>query len=452
MLALLIALFSILFTIFFVIGTHEAAHFMVARLFGVKVLRFSIGFGKRLWHGYDKSGTEYVIALIPLGGYVKMLDENEASVSSELQHAAYNRQPYYKKFFIVLAGPASNLLCAFVLYWLIFIIGFTAIKPIIGEIKPGSIAEQSGLQAQQQFVAINEQPTKTWARVMFRLLEHLGNETKLSIVVSDRQLPTVGQTKILDLTHWKINPLIPDPLESLGIKPYAPLVPLVIGLIKTNSPANTSDLRVGDKIIAIDKKPVQEWGEVMKTIAQNPNEKILFTIERSGKLKELPVIIGSQRSWTWKQSGYLGIAPFIEIPQNLLHKIQYGPLAAAGYAYQEVLDLTYFNLLLFGKMLTGKISLQSLGGPITIFESAGNALNYGFISFLAFLAFLSISIGVINLLPIPGLDGGHLLFQTIEAIMGKPLPIKVLELCYRLGFLFLFFILFQSLINDFLRM
>jgi len=363
-LSILISIIGILLTIFFVIGTHEAAHFAVARCLGVKVLRFSIGFGKTLLRWHDKKGTEYVLALIPLGGYVKMLDETEGEVPINELGQAYNRQPFYKKFLIVLAGPISNIVCAFILYWLIFMIGFITIKPIIGTVLPKSIAAEAGLKPQQTITHVDNKEINSWTSVFFRLMIHLGNQDHVKInttTFADHK----NNEYVLDLSNWHMDELHPDPLTSLGMTPY---------------------------------QPTGKW------------------------------------------------------PKEMLHKIQYGPLSAAAHAGEEIYDLTYFNFILFEKMFTGKLSLKSLGGPITIFESAGEAFNAGYLAFMGFLAFLSVSIGVINLLPIPGLDGGHLFIQAIEAIIRRPIPERYLLILFKLGFIFILFVLFQALVNDILRM
>lgn len=450
MLHLLLSIIGIIITILFVIGTHEAGHFLTARLVGVKVLRFSIGFGKTLFHFYDKSGTEYVFALIPLGGYVKMLDENEEAVpESELPYA-YNRQPFYKKFLIVLAGPLVNIFCAFSLYWLIFVIGFVTVKPVIGTVTPRSIAAEAGLSTNQEITHIDNDKTSNWTGIMFRLLAHAGNKDFATITVTEPNSQT-SSTHTLNLSNWQLDGLTPDPLASLGITPYEPVVPLVIGFITTDSPAATSPLQKGDTIVAVNQTPIKNWEALMTVIYNHPQQTLTFHILRAGKPLSIPVTIGYKRAALWHKAGYLGISPSFEWPKNLLQKIQYDPFTALTQAGKEIYDFTYFNLLLIGKMITGKISLESLGGPVTIFESAGNALNYGFLAFISFLAFLSISIGVINLLPIPGLDGGHLFLQMIEAIFRRPVPEKVLLNLYRVGFFIILFFLFQALINDILR-
>lgn len=259
---------------------------------------------------------------------------------------------------VVLAGPAANIFCAFALYWLLFVIGITTVKPVIGTISPGSIAAVSGMQANQEIINVDNHNTSSWISVIFRILAHAGDQDKL--LIETRSLTNNTQkTYQLKLTHWQLNELTPEPLESLGIEPYAP-----------------------------------------------------------------PILID----------------------------IHYSPIAAIKPAWQQITQFTYFNFLLFGKMLTGKISLQSLGGPITIFQTAGDALNYGLRTFISFLAFLSISIGIINLLPIPGLDGGHLLIQCIETVIRRPLPERLLLLLFRLGFIFIIVILVQALVNDVVRL
>lgn len=443
---------SILLTILFVIGTHEFAHFAVARIMGVKVLRFSIGFGKTLWRRYDKSGTEYVFALIPLGGYVQMLGEgSESNVAAHESHLAFNNQPYYKKFVIVLAGPAMNLFCAFLLYWAVFTMGFVTIKPIIGQVTPNSIAAHAKLQANTEIVSVDLEKVNSWTGFMFRLLAHTGDNDIMAIGTQTAKSPE-KTLHLLDLANWKMDNLTPDPLLSLGIVPYEPPVPLVVGIIAENSPAANSPLKTGDLIIAVDNEHIKDWPSLMKLINTHRDQTAKFTVKRAGKIVKLNVDIGTKRSWIFKKSGYLGIGPNVEFPPDTLRQVQYSFFAAIPHAFHEMTDFTYFNLVLFAKLFTGKMSVQTLGGPITIFESAGKALNYGIVPFLGFLAFLSASVGAINLIPIPGLDGGHLLFETIEFIIRRPIPQRLLIGLYYMGFAFIMYVLAQALINDVLRL
>lgn len=450
MLHFIISLLGILITIFFVVGTHEFAHFAAARLLGVKVLRFSIGFGKKIvgWRG--KAGTEYVIALVPLGGYVKMLDENEGNVAPHEKHLAFNRQPYYKKFIIVAAGPLTNIFCALIIYWLIFMIGFTTVKPIIGTVNPNSIAAAGGLKPNQEITKVDDKKIMDWGGFILRLIAHAGNQDQVTMETSDEN--NLTQRHILNLGAWKLDGLTPDPLGSIGLLPFTPDIPLTIGKIFKSSPADLQGLQLNDKVIFLDRQPIKNWETLITTIVKNPDKKIILTVERNKKKIDLPVTIGYKRNILLQKTGYLGIGPHFEIPDNLLRKIKYPPVQAFVHALQQLYNFTYFNFMLVGKLVTGKLSLQSLGGPITIFDTAGTALNLGIISFLGFLAFLSISIGAINLLPIPGLDGGHLVLQTVEWIIQKPVPEKVLGVLYRLGFMLVFFVLFIALMNDLLRL
>lgn len=451
MLHMLISIAGILLTILFVVGTHETGHFLAARLVGVKVLTFSIGFGKTLFKWSDKSGTEYVFALIPLGGYIRMLDQTECTVPENELDRAYNTQPFYKKMIIVLAGPLMNFVSALFLYWLIFIIGFFTIKPIIGTITPHSIADEAGLKPMQEITRIDQREVKTWTNVLFSLLSHTGSRDHINIGVINTATHLAASYS-MDLSNWKMNELNPDPLQSLGILPYEPPIKMEIGSILEGSPAAHSDLKIGDKLIAINHEKIKDWTDIITRVRAQPNQLLTFSIERSGKKMDVPVKIGSERDLTLHQYGILGIAPLINMPPQFEQHIQYGPLDALVHAFQETYDLAYFNMLMFGKMLTGKLSLQSLGGPITIFDSAGTSLNYGFLPFLSFLAFLSLSIGIINLFPIPGLDGGHLFLQFIERLTGRPIPENIIHFIYRMGFLFLIFIILQALVNDILRM
>lgn len=364
-----IGIAGILITLTFVIGTHEAAHFAMARALRVKVLKFSIGFGKKIFGFHDKSGTEYQLALIPIGGYVKMLDEGEETVADNEKKYAYNNQPFYKKALIILAGPMMNILCALIIYWIIYTMGFMTIRPIISNVSKGSIAAEAGFKPYQEITSIDGHNTLSWTSVIFRLIAHLGDQDSATVTVTNVNpttfAPESKETFSINFIHWQLDSLKPDPLSSLGLIPYAP-----------------------------------------------------------------------------KNAHF---------PKNWLRHVQYGPLAAMPHAWSQAYNFTYFNLLFIGKLITGKMSLQSLGGPITIFDAAGTSLNQGILPFIGFLAFLSIAIGVINLLPIPGLDGGHFFIQLIEFLLQRKIPDQVLFFMYRIGLIILVLIFFQAMLNDILR-
>jgi len=451
LLNILISIVGIFVTLILIIGIHEFGHFLAARLLGIKVLRFSIGFGRALWSRYDKKGTQYVIAAIPLGGYVKMLDNNENRVAQDELHLAFSHQPFYKKFIVVIAGPLANLILAFVLYWTLFMMGFTSIAPIIGQVTPHSIAANAGIKPNSEIISIDNIPTSSWMGVIIRILSRTGDTNKMQV-----QLKPIDNNAIqkyqLDLANWHMDNLKPDPLASLGLQPYEPEIPAIISEVAANSPAAKANLKIGDKILALNGKKITHWLELAIEIDKHPAENLHLMIERDNKILTLNIMTDYHRDFLFKKHGFLGISPYFKWPEKFLRNNQYGPIAAFQHAWQNTYDFTYLNFSIMGKLLTGKVSLQSLGGPISIFQTAGTALNQGITPFLSFLAFLSISIGIINIFPIPGLDGGHLLFQTIEAVLKQPIPPRILELCYRLGLIFLFLLIFQSIINDLLRL
>lgn len=444
------SIIGIIVTIFLVVSIHEYGHFLFARLLGVKVLRFSIGFGKPFYCWHNKKGTEFALAPIPLGGYVKLLDENEGAVPENERRFAYNRQPLYKQFLIVAAGPLFNLVLAFILYWLLFVIGFTTVIPLVGKITPHSIADTAGMKPQQEVISVNHTPVSTWMSVIINILGQTGNTGTMPVEVKKL---TSQQPKLLlfNLADWHLDELKPEPLESLGIKPYEPPIPAIINIIQPDSNA-ISKLQKDDKILFIDNKSIHDWYDVADIISKHPDQALSFIIQRQQKKISFNLMIGHQRDMLLHKHGYLGISPAFTFPNALLRNQQYGPIDALTHAWHETYDLVQLNFILLEKMFTGKLSLKSLGGPITIFESAGTALNAGMIPFLSFLAFLSIAIGIINILPIPGLDGGHILFQLIALIIRRPLPLKIQLLMYRMGLILLLLLVTQALVNDFLRM
>lgn len=451
MLNIFISVIGILVTIFLVVGVHELGHFIIARLSGIKVLRFSIGFGKVLYRWHDKQGTEYAISALPLGGYVKMLDDKEDTVAPEDLHLSFNHQPFYKKFAVIAAGPFFNLLFAFIIYTSLFLIGFTTFAPTIGNVTPHSIADEAGLKPSQEIIKIDNKPTHSWTAIIINLLSRAGDQEPIKIQVKNAK-QAINKDYVLNVTNWHIDSLKPDLLKSIGIEPFEPIVPAIIGKLLPHSPAEKAGLKVSDEIIAINNKPIKDWAALVSLIIDHPHTNFLFTLKRDNKILTLPVMVGVKHNISFHSSGYLGMSPNFKWPPSLLRENKYGLGEAISHAWNDVVLYIKMNFIVFGKMLSGKISLQSLGGPISIFESAGTALNNGMLSFLSFLAFLSISIGIINVIPIPGLDGGHLLFQAIESVIGRPLSDKTLYLLYRFGFIFLVLVMFQALVNDILRL
>jgi regulator of sigma E protease len=439
-----------LVTVLVLITVHEFGHFWVAKRLGVKVLRFSIGFGGPLFRWYGKDGTEYVIAWLPLGGYVKLLDGREAAVSEAEKSRAFDNQPLPSRFAIVLAGPVINALFAVLAFWLVFMIGFVQVKPVVGAVNPNSIAAAAGIQSGQEFISLNGHPTPSWQKLAMRLIGKLGDKGSMTVQAKFPTNPNVN-TYTFSLQNWKVDSLNPDPITSLGIVPYQPLVPAVISKVILHSPGEQGGLRVGDKILTVDQQTVNDWFDFLKIIQSKPQQKLTITVLRDQKPLDLQIITG--RKWeNWKWLGYLGIeAKSPQWPENIKTQVKYPPISALWHSVSEVGSYLQFNFVILGKILIGKVSLRSLGGPVTIFQSAGSAFNQGLLAYLAFLGVISLMLAFVNILPIPGLDGGHLLLFGIEMILGRPLSIAAQVLILRLGLIFLIVIMFQALMNDLLR-
>jgi len=443
---LFLSIIAFLITITVVVGIHEFGHFIVARLCGIKVLRFSVGFGKKLFSFTDKKGTEYRVSMIPLGGYVKLLDENEEPVVAQELHLAFNRRPVYQRAMVILAGPLLNFVFALAVFWLMFIIGFTSVKPIIGSVIPNSIAKTAGLKSQQEIVAIDTHQTPDWASVLIRIFFRIGSKNSIRIMA---KLPkeSIGKNYQLDLFNWQINELRPDPLKSLGIIPYSPYVPAIIG-----AQLDHHQLQIGDKILAVNQKTINNWHELVKQIKSHPDQELLFKIQRNDKIMQIKIKIGHKYISLTKKEGFLGVMPKFQWPEKFINHNKYTSWPALTHAFKRILVFTKLNLVLIGKMIVGDFSVRGLAGPLTIFTTAGHAFYLGLITFLGFLGFISATIGLFNLLPIPGLDGAHICYFIIEAIIGRPVSMKVQILAFRLGLLIIFLIMVQAVINDVLRL
>lgn len=447
---LLINLLVFLVSVLLLITVHEFGHFCVARCLGVKVVRFSVGFGRPLWRWIGRSGTEYVIALLPLGGYVRLLDERDGGeVPEKDQPLAFNRQSILKRALIILAGPGINVLFAVFAFWIMWMIGVERMRPVVGEVIPESIAAQSGFPVGAEIMAVNGQPTTNWPKVTIALVGWLGETGDLPIQARLKNEPP--RTYIMHLNNWRTNSLQPDPLTSLGLKPFQPEIPLTIGKVRADSPAALAGLRVGDKILTINGEKLTDWVDLVKQIQSHPNELVQLTVERGHEPIHLDIKVGRQLS-RFQWIGYMGIEPIaVDWPVGMVYQLKYSPGSAFLASLKEVQVLTKFNFVVLAKLIRGQVSMKSLGGPISIYQSTSFAFHQGLIIFIGFLGLLSLMLAIVNILPIPGLDGGHILFFIIEAIMRRPLSPAVQMLIVRLGFIFLLVIMMQATINDIFR-
>ncbi|HET8791414.1 MAG TPA: sigma E protease regulator RseP [Modicisalibacter sp.] len=443
-------LLAVIVVLGLLITFHEFGHFWVARRCGVKVLRFSVGFGKPLWSRFDRHGTEFAIAAIPLGGYVKMLDEREAPVAAEEQHRAFNRQSVWARIAIVIAGPLANFLLAVVGYWLLFVVGTTSVAPVIGEVAPGSPADQAGLSRGQEIVAVQGDRTRTWEQVNLELIAAIGHNDALSVTARDGEVaPRDYQVPVTD---WLVGQDTPQPLATLGVTPWRPEIPATLGQVLDGEVAAQAGLKPGDRIVAVNDRPLADWMAFVGLVRASPNEPMTLRIERDGEMREVTLTPAS-REEDGAIIGYIGAGvESVSWPEEYRREIRYGPLAALGQSLSRTAEMTVLTLDSIRKMLTGLISPSNLSGPITIARIAGDTARSGLESFISFMAYLSISLGVLNLLPIPVLDGGHLAYYLIEAIRGRPVSATAQAVGLRIGMALVGTLMLMALYFDLMRL
>jgi len=426
---------------------HEFGHFWVARRCGVKVLRFSVGFGTPLIRWHDRQGTEYVVAAIPLGGYVKMLDEREGNVPPELADQSFNRKTVYQRIAIVSAGPIANFLLAIVFFWALAMMGSQQVRPVIGAVEAGSLAQKAGLVAGQEIVAVDGEPTSGWSAVNLQLVRRLGESGTLALKVREPGA-TADTPRELVLDDWLKGAEEPDPIKSLGIRPWRPALPPVLAELDPKGPAQAAGLKTGDKLVALDGRAVDEWQQVVDWVRERPNAKISLRVERDGAQLDVPLTLAA-RGEGKAAGGYLGAGvKGIDWPPEMLREVSYGPLAAVAEGASRTWTMSVLTLDSLRKMLFGELSVKNLSGPITIAKVAGASAQSGIGDFLNFLAYLSISLGVLNLLPIPVLDGGHLLFYLIEWARGRPLSERVQGWGVQIGISLVVGVMLLALVND----
>ena len=426
---------------------HEFGHFWVARRCGVKVLRFSVGFGMPLMRWHDRKGTEYVLAAIPLGGYVKMLDEREGDVPPELVDQSFNRKSVYQRIAIVIAGPVANFLLAIVFFWVLAMLGSQQVRPVIGGVEAGSIAEKAGLASGQEIVSVDGEATTGWSSVNLQLVRRLGETGSIALKVRE-QGSDVDTPHALVLDNWLKGADEPDPIRSLGIRPWRPALAPVLAELDPKGPAQAAGLRTGDRLLALDGQPLNEWQQVVDWVRVRPDTRISLTVERDGAKIDVPVTLvahGEGKAAT----GYLGAGvKGVDWPPEMLREVSYGPLAAVAEGARRTWTMSVLTLDSLKKMLFGELSVKNLSGPITIAKVAGASAQSGVGDFLNFLAYLSISLGVLNLLPIPVLDGGHLLFYLVEWVRGRPLSEKVQGWGVQIGISLVVGVMLLALVND----
>lgn len=432
---------------------HEFGHYLVARWNNVKVLRFCIGFGQPIFRKrWGKDQTEWVIAAIPLGGYVKMLDENEGKVSPEELSRSFNRQPVGRRFAIVAAGPIANFLLAIVLYWWLFILGVQGMKPVLGPVEPGSAAAHAQFQPGDTIVNIENEAVASWQDARWTLLRYAIDQSANVKVQTINKKGEISYRQ-LDLSHVDPDKLNENFPGSLGLTSYQPIIQPVIAQVIENSVGYHAGLKVGDEILAIDQTEIQTWMELVQKIRNNPGKTLELEILRNNQIIDL-TLTPETATENGKPIGKIGIAPVINQAEidELMVTVTYPAGKAIQKALEKTWETTILTLRMLSKMITGDVSWKNVSGPISIADYAGQSAQMGLVSYLAFLALISVSIGVLNLLPIPILDGGHLMYYLIEMIRGAPLSDKFIMVGQRIGLALLLALMTFAIYNDINRL
>ena len=432
------------------VAVHEFGHFWVARRCGVKVERFSIGFGKAIWRRIGKDGTEYVLALIPLGGYVKMLDGRVDELKPGEEAQAFNHKSVWARMAIVAAGPMANFVFALFAFWLMFMIGVPSVKPVVGEVRPASIVAQAGIEPGMEIVGVGDEATGDWESVTYALISHLGDKSVQLKLKAPGASYAVDKTLMLD--SWTFDPDKESPIGSLGIVPLGGKVLPVVQAIVPSSASEKAGLQVGDRIKGVGDQAITEWTEFVERVQQSPEQPRQVTGEREGSEPTL-TLTPDVKKVRGQLVGFVGLSPqLVPLPDEYRVLLQYGPLQALWHGVQKTWSLITLTFDMIGKLIGGIVSLDNLSGPISIAKGAGSSADYGLVYFLGFLALISVNLGIINLFPLPVLDGGHLVYFLIEAVTGKPVPEKIQEIGFRIGAAILMLLMGIALFNDFARL
>lgn len=435
------------------VALHEWGHYIVARLCGVKVLTYSIGFGTRLFGWTSKkTGIDYRFCAIPLGGYVRMLDEREGEVSEHERHLAFNNQHPLKKIAIVAAGPIMNFVIAIILFFILFLQPSEQLTTKIGRIVPDSPVAKSSLQVGDKIVAVDGKNTATWQDINYRLVDRMGETGVVTLTTEQDDATKQTDIDITEFMQGEQKGL--DPLTSLGVLPWRPDLPAVIGKLTDDGAGALMGLKVGDTITAISGAPVNDWYEATQIIQKSPEIPLIFSVLRDGTAQDIRVIPRAVKV-DGRVIGQIGAGVQsigeINVPDDYRMNVTYSPSQAIGLAFNKTYELSKMTLVSMGKMVSGLIGLDNLSGPITIAEVSKDSVEMGLLQVLSTMALISISLAVLNLLPIPVLDGGHLLFYTYELIFGKPMSESVQMTGFKVGFTLLLCFMLLAIGNDIIR-
>lgn len=432
---------ALMVTLGVLVSVHELGHFLMARAAGAHVVRFCIGFGPIIASRFDRRGTEFAVAAIPLGGYVRILDEREDEIPPGLEARTFNRLSAWWRIGFALGGPLANLVLAFVVYWGLFVAGSTDVVPVIAAPAAGTPAAEAGLAPDSEIVSVDGTATPTWADVSMALAARLGDSGVIQVVSRAPGSP-VEETHRIRIQDWQRGVDEPDLFGSLGLRQT---LPAVFGEVLDHGPAHAAGLEPYDRVIAVDGHPIAGWGEWVDAVRAAPGQTLSVDIERGGSKQVVSLTPEIHDGSDGKRYGYVGVAP-------LLREISHGVLASIPLGLHETAAKTGLTFELLGKMVTGMVSARNLSGPITIAKVAGDSARSGLHNFFAVLALLSISLGVLNLLPIPILDGGHVVFYATELVIGRPVPDRIQTLGMQVGIAIVGGMMLLAFYNDITRL
>ena len=443
--------FTFVIALGLLVTVHEFGHFWVARKNGVLVKRFSIGFGKALFSWRDRQGTEFVIAAIPLGGYVRMLDERIDPVLPQFADLAFNHKTVWQRMAIIAAGPAANFIFAIFILWLMYLIGVQEAKPVIAAVQPQSIVADAGVQGNEQIISVNGHTARDLRSTNLLLVEQLGRS---QLTLGLQAIDSGQQRQVqLNLTDWQFNPEKQSVFASLGIELMQPRATTELAQVVPESAASRAGLQPGDVIKRVNNELIDDWATLERLIQQNAEQTLQLEISRAGQNMQLsatPELLTRDDGFS---QGMLGIQPVVTPwPEGIIYTQRYGVIGAIGEGVSQTWQLTRLSFAMVAKLLTGDVSVKHLSGPISIAQGAGDTASMGLIAFLAFLALISVNLAVINLLPLPILDGGHLMYLVVELIRGKPVSEKAQEIGFRFGALVLLMLMGIALLNDISRL
>ena len=445
-------LFYFVVVIGVLVSFHEFGHYWVARKVGVKVIRFSVGFGKVLWsYQATPQATEYVISAIPLGGYVKMVDEREGEVSEADLPFSFNRQSVLARVAIVAAGPIFNLILAALLFWGVLVIGESGIKPMLGEVKPDTLAYKAGLLEGDEIISINDKATPIWSEALSQIVAGALDGNK-EIEVTVKQIDGISTVKLLSLTDADIKS--PEVLyQDLGLKLWSPKLKPIIGNVLPDSAALAAGLLKDDMILSADGVEINDWMQWVGVVKKHPEIPVNLLVDRGGV--QLPIKITPKKEQIGEDvEGKIGASVFVpeEVQKSMQVEYALSPLDAIPVAIKTTTNYSLSTLKMLGNMFVGKASVKNLSGPISIAQYAGQSASLGVSAFLKFMALVSVSLGVLNLLPVPVLDGGHLIFFAIEGLTGKSVPQKIQMYFQQVGMALLFLLMSLAMFMDVQRL